>query len=187
MDSEIYTLIEAAYIKKFECPDQSIDDNRITPTILTAERLYIRPLLGRRLYIEIGNQVVAGSLTTANEILLNQYIAPCLAKYVVMDLRPALTYQLTNKGSQEKSSDYSQPSELKTIQYMMDNDRMAAAVFANTLQEFLRENNSSYPLYTPNKPVRAGIYTGYALSTGGYVNGRRVWPRINTFRGNGGI
>lgn len=175
---KLNTFIEPLYMKTYELVDENVDDNKIVSVILSAQRLYIRPIIGKRLYQEIALQIInAGGLnplTADNSILLNDYIAPCLGKYVMMELRPTTTHQLTNKGSQTKTGEFAQPDGDETIKWLMDKDLIKAGIFGKDLIEFLCENRETYPLYCPREPYKGGLYTGPALDyNGGYVNGRK--------------
>lgn len=175
MAANLKTLIDADYLKDYELVDSNIDDNRIIPVIMTAQRLYIRDLLGSKLYNRLGQGVLNNDLTSEERVLLSEYVAPCLAKYTMYELRANITHQLTNKGSQIKSSDNSQASDDSSLKWLMDKDLITAGAFAKTLEEFLCANRTTFPLYSPKKVLRGGLYTGAALEDGGqYVNGRKV-------------
>jgi len=173
---ELHTLITAEYMKKYKLADYNIDTNRILPVIMDCQRAYIRPLLNG-LYPILVEAVVNNNTTPAQEFILNEYISPCLANYTMMKLRPELTHQLTNKGSQVKSAEFSSASSDKSLQWLMDEDLKMAELYAQDLIKFLCENRSNYPDYTYSEnPTRSGLYIGSSLNTTPYMYGRKgLW------------
>ena len=92
-----------------------------------------------------------------------------------MKLRSELTHQITNKGSQVRTSEFNQPSSDKSIQWLMDDDLKMAELYSKDLIEFICNNRSSYPEYTySNEPTRGGLYLGRSVNTTPYINGRKI-------------
>lgn len=169
------TLIDATYMKKYDLANSDIDSDRITACIIKAQRQYIRPLLGKDLYNKMVTDNINNNIVYPYDELLAEYIAPCLSTYTLLRLRPFITHEITNKGSQYKSSDYSQASSDSSLKWLYDLDILDANSQAEALLETLRCNRDLFPEYDMSgQPSKGGLYTGPALEYNPYIDGRRV-------------
>lgn len=163
-------IITENYLKEYSNINKNVDMQILTPAIYDCQALYILPLVGTRLYNELIYQIASSSVTTLNQTLLDNYIAPCLIHYAKMDSLPDMKYKLMNKGVMIKNSENSSAADLQEIQFLMDRERNKAQEYAERTTRFLIKNSVDYPLYyqngnydeiQPNRTnVSGGIYVG---------------------------
>jgi len=156
-------------IKKDSAFNANIDGNLIKDLIYDAQRMYILPLLGTKLYKEIEIQINNNTVSAANATLLDDYICDALRMYVRADAYIDLNYRLTNKAVNTNSSLFSQPIDFDTAKNLSERFMNKAEFFGEQLRKFLCFNTASYPLYLTNinediHPARtaydSGIYLG---------------------------
>ncbi len=103
-----------------EVSSQAINDNYFDTAyfdkyILTSQRKYIKPVLGVKYYDELLTQIAGASLTGDNTIIVNQFIKPMLAHYVVYEVYSKIHTQLTNQGAMENNTE--QSSQASNFEY----------------------------------------------------------------------
>jgi len=122
----------------------------LNPIIRKVQEVKIQTLLGTDLYRLLITQINADTLTAANTTLLNDYLQPCLEKFIVAEALPYLQYQFRNKGVMKRTSENSLPVELKEILYLQDKLNNDAEWYAERVTKFLCANESDYPTYSAN-------------------------------------
>ena len=112
--------------------DDNLSDKYILPVIRKGQDFIIRPLLGETIYRDIIEQIESGSLTGANEHILNK-IEPILAYYVMSEVVYSTAYKLKNQGLEE-SADSNRFNELVRIskKYLLDSQH-----YQSLLKEFI--------------------------------------------------
>jgi len=163
--------------EKFLYQNSPVDENTnykvIRPVVWDCQELYIQDILGTPLYKLIKDEIETngGTLTTARLLtLVNDYVAPCLLNYVLMDSQMTMLFKMRNKSVSTDRSDYSNPVEYKTYLHLKDEYQLKAEQYAEKIQRYLCANSSTYPEYTnysTSDEVRAqnqrpdiGIYLG---------------------------
>ena len=81
-------------IKQSTAINMNVSTDLILPYILQSQKLYLEPKLGTDLYNEINDEIVAASVSTNNEILLEEYIAPMLVNWSFYHLLPFLRFEI---------------------------------------------------------------------------------------------
>lgn len=142
--------ISEQYLKDRSIISDNADMKTITPTIIYCQDLYIQNILGTDLYEDIKTEIIAGSVSSLNSTLLDNYILKPLMFYILCECTPALQFRYMNKGVMTKNSDNSNPVDLSTVQYLMSKWRNAAENYADILAKYLCENSNDYPLYNAN-------------------------------------
>ena len=135
------------WLKENSAIDENVDMKYIRITIEECQKLHILTILGTALYNEINTQVVAGSVTSLNQTLLNDYIQPALKYWVLYEGIDLFHFKITNKAIMKKNSDNSQPIEISEIERLMDRHKHKAEEFSQRLTNYLLANTTSYPLY----------------------------------------
>jgi len=157
---EVY-LISQADIKKYH-PTSDIPDGRIDPYIISAQELDLKPVLNESLYWDfISKYNTSGDPMYANyQTLLNggtytysgqtiQYpgIKPMLCAYTMARFLPMQQVQVTRHSIVVKKSEYSDPISTTQITYIVNGLRAQAIGYQNQLEQFLLQNQTTYPLY----------------------------------------
>lgn len=139
-----------------------VDENQnykvLRPVVWECQELYIQDILGTPLYTELKDQVTASTLTALNTTLLQNYVAPCLANYVMKEGMTNMLFKIRNKSVMTDRSDFSDPVDFTTYKHLQDTYRERAEKYAVKIEEFLCANSTDYPLYsnyTTSDEVRA--------------------------------
>lgn len=137
-------LITATEVKAL-CPqiNNEIDNALINNAILLMEDT----LLKDALTLDMWEDILANSGTTANKYLIDTYLKNMLAYGVWQYLVVTMTYQLNSAGLRIKTTDHSQAAEASDmafirnyIQNFIDNTR-------RLMHEYIEDHPNSYPLY----------------------------------------
>lgn len=132
--------------------DSNVDFDKLVPLIEDVQFLKIKPLLGNNLYQEILTQSTpVATLTAANQILLDDYILPCMVRYFLADAVIPFKFNFTNIGVISKSSDNSQQIETVDISKVVDYWRNKADEYGTLMQNFIKANVSDYPAFETNE------------------------------------
>ena len=141
-------LFDQTYFYENTEVDENTDWKLLRPSVWDAQELYIQDIIGSPLYNEIKTQIVASTLTGLNTTLVDDYLAPCLLKYVMTDAQVSLLYKYRNKSVLKDRSDSSNPIDFKEHRYLKDFYQMKAERYAEKVERYLCANSTSYPLYT---------------------------------------
>lgn len=147
-NTEIMTDVE---VRDLAINDDDFDEAYFTNYILTTQRKYVRPTLGKDYYNELLTEIEGGSLTPDNTIVVEQFLKPMLAHFVVYECYSRVHVQTSNQGTmvnyteysdQGKSFDYSQSRDF----YMNKGDmwRKDMNIYINDAQD---DDPSKYPLF----------------------------------------
>ena len=101
--------------------------------------IYVQPKLGTTLFDELKAQIIANTLTTANQTLLDDYIQP--------EAPTAISYKFLNKGLMQQSSENASTSSLDEINFISQKYRDKAEWYTERMIRFLCENSSDYVAY----------------------------------------
>lgn len=171
-------LIDMDYIKDNSILDDNVDERLMVDALWTAQREYIKPILGTDLYDDIIAKAAAATLASNDLILVNEYIAPCLLKYLIFEMTPILAYKYRNKGVVQQNSENSQSTSFEDLNHLLNRWKDKAEMFAQDAIDYLCANSTLFPLYTSNSDAddiypkssafTGGLYLGNGRSTGGF-------------------
>ena len=142
----MFRFISAEKLKERSIINGNVDNKLLLPIIDECQEFYILPILGTQLYNEIGSQLPS-SLTVDNKKLLDDYIIPCLVKYVQYEAPIYLNYKFTNANVSTKNTDESAPIDMATSSRLMDMFKDKAEWYGERIVRYLCANRSVYPLY----------------------------------------
>lgn len=133
--------------------------------ILTSQYNWIKPVLGKNFYNSLLSEIKDDSIGENNQMLLDDYIKPCLAYYVKFVVMPDLMLQLTNKGGQKAHSEFSTTISASERGEKREAAKRTADTLKQILVDYLNDNHSDFPNYQRSskkgkKPVRGGILLG---------------------------
>lgn len=149
----------------------NVDPKLIKPTIKAAQDMFIEPILGTGLYLELQEQIADDDLSVLNKKLLDNYITDCLCWYVASEMVMSLSFKLTNKNVLRKTSENSEVTSISELFDVMNLYKNKAEWYAQRITNYLCENNTDYPLYDNpgngvdvihpnNSSYFSGIYLG---------------------------
>ena len=88
--------------------DNYFDDAYFDKYILTTQRKYVKPVLGDDYYDELLTEIAGATLTADNTIIVDDFIKPMLAHYIVYEVYSKVHTQLTNQGAMQNRTEFSQ-------------------------------------------------------------------------------
>lgn len=139
--------ISTSKIKQDSLVSDNVDTKYIRSVILYVQDMEVETVLGSTLYDEIEAEIIAGSLSTANETLVNDHIQPMLIHYVTAEVVESAHYKITNKGTQIQDSEQSAPASRGEVHRYAEKFRNMAENYKQRLINFLCENETDYPSY----------------------------------------
>jgi len=142
----MFRFISAEKLKERSIINGNVDNKLLLPIIDECQEYYILPLLGSSLYNEIGGQLPS-SLTVANKKLLDEYIIPCLIKYVQYESPIYLNYKFTNANVSTKNTDESTPITIDVSAKLMDRFKNKAEWYGERIVRYICANRVLYPSY----------------------------------------
>lgn len=133
--------------------DDNLDEKYYISLIKKCQDFIIKPLLGEDLYDEIINQIINNNLTDVNEKLIDNYIQPTIAYYVMSEVVYSTAYKLKNSGIE--TGDQYRFSELVKISNKYKND-------SNEYQQILRDYviDNGIQILPEKNTINYGIYLG---------------------------
>lgn len=157
----------AGQVRSEVIPNEDFDEALINNKILMVQRKYLRDLLGEDFYIELYTQNDASpqTLTSDNTTLLDDYIKPMLAHYVVYECFPSIRSNITSSGIVTLDQEFTNPSSREDYAALRnqilahaDDLRAELIYFIKKQQE---DDSSKYPLYErkDNYQAKYGIIT----------------------------
>ena len=143
----------AGQVRSEVIPNEDFDESLINNKILLVQRKYLRDLLGEDFYEEIytQNDSHPSTLTADNTTLLNDYIKPMLAHYVVYECFPQIKSNITSSGIVTLDHEFSSPASREDYAALRnqilahaDDLRAELIYYIKNQQE---ADSSKFPLY----------------------------------------
>lgn len=125
----------------------SFDVNKFSIHIIPAQEEYIMGFLGEDLFNELLEQTEADTLTEANIELIDDYIKPALAWFVLHKALPFIHSDIANVGIQSSNTEFSNSSASKERADLMAMCLNNGNTLLGTTERFLKNNEGTYPLY----------------------------------------
>lgn len=135
------------YIKKATILGKTIDDDILSPAILSAQERYILPILGSKLYRKMLNDIESDSLTGVYLTLVNTKIVPSLTQYAVAEVIPHLRVRLANNSATTASSENSAAVAMADLQPLIHRATELGDFHRERLIDYLDYNSGDYPEY----------------------------------------
>lgn len=137
----------------------------IIPSIALVQDRYIRKILCDDFYDELITQVDAGTLTSANETLIDDYIKPAMVYRAYARYVSTANVYSTASGLRkfvEQDSEAATASDLASIIKQAESD---AVFYERELYEYLEDNEDNYPTYRDNcKCSKVKSITNFKIS-----------------------
>jgi len=126
----------------------SIDTDKITPFIKSAQDIHIQGLLGTKLLEKILTDIDEGDLSSTYENLVTKYVKPVLIHYAVADFISFHAYSIENGGVFKRNSDTGQVVEKNEVDGLVRKQRDIADHYRTQLVRHLALHNDLYPEYS---------------------------------------
>ena len=134
-------------------------------TILLAELAHLKEAIGKKFYEEIKTQHHAGSLTTANQTLMDDFLTRCLCWFVRFEVINEVQSNSSSMGIVHNVDEFStivDPAELNA--YKQDTYRKAE-IYLKDMLDYMDDDDQSgqYPTYESNKPCNNNVYKNHGI------------------------
>lgn len=142
----IYFVTET-YIKDYTNVGENVDSNNIVPFVKNAADSYVRSIIGNEFYKYLLDAYNNQTLDPDEVELVQDYIKQSVAWRAAADIVVESSYQLSNKGIQTQSGDYSSSPEYKVIMFNYHHTSDKASLYDDLLAKFLVKDKLKYPQF----------------------------------------
>lgn len=163
-------LISANEVVKYCIPNKNFDQALIkTSYIESAELQHIKPVLTKDFWNEIYTQYRSDSLSQVNLALVNDYIKPALAFYVLHIASPFMMVQHTSAGIQINNTEFSTSASRDNRADVETALLKIADSFVDRLKNYIENNLTLFPLYDQGSNIdnNTSLKGGIILDTDG--------------------
>jgi len=138
-----------------------ISDN----TILLSELAHLKTAISKEFYTELKTQHNDGTLTTANQTLMDDFLTRVLCWFVRFEVINEIQSNSGSMGIVHNIDEFAtiiDPSELNA--YKQDTYRKAE-IYLQDMIEYLKDsdNSADYPTYTANAPCNTSTYKNHGI------------------------
>ena len=127
--------------------NDNIDDEYLDSARYEAQTIYLKEILGDRLYKRIDNDIKLETLTEDYQLLLDEYIKPFLSYNVIANLVMVVNFKVRNAGVVTQYGTDFQSSDMKDAEKLREYYNSKAEFFQNRLIEFLKKHSDNYTEY----------------------------------------
>lgn len=158
-----YLITQTEFRDRISVLNHNLEIDRLVQHFRTVQELKLSEVLGTPLYDELVSQVSTSSITTDNEKLRSDYIAPYLSFQIFYEFAEQSYGQVTNTGAQKFNGVNTVPIETAYITSLKRQAGQSAMAYAERMIKYLNENRTKYPLWKGNcaagvKPTNGGIF-----------------------------
>lgn len=155
-------LISPSYLKENTILNLNIDENKLKSAIANAQNIDIHQILGTELLTKILTDLSNSNLTGNYQTLTETYVLPTIVQYGLWYATLDISFQAFNAGIVQRTSEVSNPSQLKEIQYLRNEIKNLAEFYSQRLKNYLCDNSNLFPEYFTDDdlhPQRGTSYT----------------------------
>lgn len=134
-------------LKSYTSIHESVSPEDLTPYVLQAQDIYILNYLGQTFYTQLKNQITAGTISTPNRFLLDNYIGSILVNYSMYHALPFLKYKVFNKSILSPTQENAGSIGLDELKFLQNQVREVAESYVDQMQIYLANHLSDYPAY----------------------------------------
>lgn len=134
-------------------------------TILLSELAHLKSALGQKFYEEIKTQHNNGTLTTANQTLMDDFLTRCLCWFVRFEVINEVQSNSSSAGIVHNIDEFAtiiDPAELNV--YKQDTYRKAE-IYLKDMIDYMTDSDQSglYPTFDANKPCSDNVYKNHGI------------------------
>jgi hypothetical protein len=183
-------LISESKLKAFTNIHQNVDMALLTSNILIAQDLGLQNLIGGKGYTYYQNlvksvQLSGATMSSADRIMLDEYIAPYLVHRAYYESLPTLYMRTMNKALIVGDTEGGKSVSIKEMQYFREIESSRYEFYSQRLMDRIRSFPNDYPWYwsyndkdgmpTSKETYFAGIH---------FTPGMRYPPKKGSWYGN---
>ena len=144
MSKSNFITIEYSYVQNTDVPE-NVEASLVNASIQKAQDFQIRDILGADLFNKIDADIESETITGDYLTLLREYICPTVAKWAGYNLMVKLAFRFTNKGINQKYSEWSDKADLEGLNFARGIFEKEALVYQRRLKEYLDSNKGLFP------------------------------------------
>jgi len=134
-------------------------------TILLSELAHLKPALGQKFYEEIKTQHNNGTLTVANQTLMDDFLTRCLCWFVRFEVINEVQSNSSSAGIVHNIDEFAtiiDPAELNV--YKQDTYRKAE-IYLKDMIDYMTDSDQSglYPTFDAHKPCNDNVYKNHGI------------------------
>ncbi len=134
-------------------------------TILLSELAHLKSALGQKFYEEIKTQHNDGTLTVANQTLMDDFLTRCLCWFVRFEVINEVQSNSSSAGIVHNIDEFAtiiDPAELNV--YKQDTYRKAE-IYLKDMIDYMTDSdqNGLYPTFDANKPCSDNVYKNHGI------------------------
>ena len=136
-----------------------------TNTILLSELAHLKTAIGKKFYEELKTQNNNGTLTTANQTLMDDFLIRTLCWFARFEVINEVQSNSSSMGIVHNIDEFStiiDPAELNA--YKQDTYRKSE-IYLQDMLDYLNDsdNSADYPTYTANAPCNTTTYKNHGI------------------------
>jgi hypothetical protein len=148
--------------------DGNVDTNKFIQFIKIAQEIHIRNYTGSKLYDKLQADIIAGTLTGNYQTLVDEYLAPMLIHFAMVEYLPYSAYQLKNGGLFKHTSENAETPSKDEVDFLVQKERNLAEYYTTRFIDHMSFNNNLYPEYEQNSdddiyPDKDSLFNGWVL------------------------
>jgi len=151
----------------------NFDADLITKDIIKlAEITHIEKTIGREFYEELVTQHdSAGTLSAANQILMDDYMTRCLSWFVKLEVLNDVMFNTTSSGVMQNIDDFSQGVSPKQFDLIKQDVYRKANLFLQDMLDYMNDefNIANFPTYKKTKPESSVMNNSTASKAHGII------------------
>jgi hypothetical protein len=140
----------------------TFDEELLQDFIIPAQREYLKTMLGKDYYDDLITKYEAQTLAAEDDLLLEDFLRPMLAHYVIYDALPTIQMNVTSAGIMKNSTDSSEAASSGEVAHLRSNILRMAEVWKKHAIEYVKEqqdlDTSAYALYDACKDSKTNKY-----------------------------
>jgi hypothetical protein len=140
-------MVSEEKIKSYTNLNTNLSPEDLTPYVWDAQNITIPNLIGGTYYQALKARIIAGTLTTADEYLLDNFIGPVLCNYGFYYATTFIQYRSYNKGILKGTSEQSETLDLDELKFMQSQIKNIAEAYAAQMVQYLCTHSNDYPEY----------------------------------------
>jgi hypothetical protein len=183
-------LISETKLKAFTTINQNVDMALLVSSIYMAQELGLQTLIGTKGYDYYMNlvksvQLSGGTMSQADNILLNDYIAPYLIHRAYYESMPEIFARKMNKAIVVGNTEQGTSIDIKGMSYLRDIEQGRYEFYSQRLQDRIRSFPNDYPWYYSFSSQDGMPNSKQTYFAGVHIEpGLRYPPRKNSWYGN---
>lgn len=147
MSQKVALFVSEERLKAFTSVNQNVSPLDLMPYILQAQDIELQYTIGSTFYFQLRDQVLSGTVSAANQFLLDNYIGSAMCNYGLERALPFLKYKIYNKSVLSPSSENSESITLEELKFLQQEVRSTAQVYMKRMIEWIINHPADYPTY----------------------------------------